>query len=80
MIPDDEMKQLIRELGRAINNAVAESERVGEVVAKARASGLDFELSLDGTVKITRSVVPNGTVHILRSMHLGVEFDQSSES
>ena len=80
MIPNDEMKQLIRELGHAINNAVAESERVGEVVAKAHASGLDFDLSLDGSVKITWSVVPEGKGHILRSVHLAVEFDKSSES
>jgi hypothetical protein len=79
MISDDKMKQLTRELGRAINDAAAKSERVIEVVAKARASGLDFELWLDGTVKIARSALPESAVHILRSEHLAVEFDESSE-
>lgn len=80
MIPHDEMKRLARELGRAINDAVEESERVGEVVAKAHASGFDFTLSLDGTVKITRSVSPERTVRILQSLRLAVEFDKSSEA
>jgi hypothetical protein len=80
MIPDDEMKHLMRGFGHAINDAVAESDRVREIVVKARASGLDFALQLDGTVKITRFVSSDSTGHFLQSVHLAVEFDKSSES
>jgi hypothetical protein len=80
---DDEQKRLAHELGRAINDAVTESKRVAEVIAKARGAGLDIALRLDGTIKITRSVFPENTVHdrcILESLHLAVDFDESTES
>jgi hypothetical protein len=79
MEPNDEMKELSRELGRAINAIVTESERLGAVIAEARAAGFDFAVRLEANVKITR-VAPERTVRILQSLQLAVEFDELAES
>lgn len=80
---DDEKKQVSRELTRAINEALAESERLAEVVSKARAAGLDITLRLDGTIRFRRLAFQTNTVHgrhILESLHLSLDFDESAES
>jgi hypothetical protein len=77
---NDETKQLLRELGRAINNAVAESRPIAEVVSKASAAGLEFRLSLDGTVRVTRPTFPKDRARILESLHLAVSFEAPAES
>ena len=75
---NDETKQLLRELGRAINDAVAESRPIAQVVSKANAAGLEFRLSLDATVKVAPSAFPRAS--ILESLHLAVSFEKSAES
>src|ERR1700688_4680161 len=44
------MKQLLRELGHAINDTVSESERISEAIAGVRAAGFDIVLKLDATI------------------------------
>ena len=47
---DDRMKQLLRELGHAINDTVSESERITGAIAGVRAHGYDIVLKLDATI------------------------------
>src|SRR6516165_9087121 len=47
---DDQLKKLVKELGEAINQAVADSDRVSDVMARIRASGNDIFLVLEATV------------------------------
>ena len=47
---DDSLKRLLREVGRAINDTVAESERVTNALAEVRAAGYDIVISLDAKV------------------------------
>jgi hypothetical protein len=51
---DDHLKQLLRELGHAINDSVSESERVGEVISGVRAAGFDIVLKLDASIGLAR--------------------------
>jgi hypothetical protein len=51
---DDHLKQLLRELGHAINDTVSESDRVGEAIAGVRAAGFDMVLKLDATIGLAR--------------------------
>ena len=47
---DDNLKQLLRELGRAINEAVSDSDRIQKAIAGVRSAGYDIVLKLDATI------------------------------
>ena len=51
---DDRMKQLLRELGHAINDSVSESERIAEAISGVRAAGFEIVLKLDATIGLAR--------------------------
>lgn len=51
---DDNLKQLLRELGHAINDTVSESERIAEAINGVRAAGFDIVLKLDATIGLAR--------------------------
>jgi hypothetical protein len=48
------MKQLLRELGHAINDSVSESDRIAEAISGVRAAGFDIVLKLDATIGLAR--------------------------
>ena len=47
---DDELKKLMKELGEAINQSVAESDEISDVMARIRAGGYDVFLVLEATI------------------------------
>ena len=47
---DDNFKRLVKELGNAINDSLADSERIAEVMARIRAAGYDLFLVLEVTI------------------------------
>ena len=47
---DRELKDLMKELGEAINQAVAESEQISDVMSRIKAGGHDVFLVLEATV------------------------------
>ncbi|MFQ5925910.1 MAG: hypothetical protein ACE5MH_00555 [Terriglobia bacterium] len=51
---DNRMKQLLRELGRAINEAVSDSDRIADAIAAIKANGYDVFLMLDAVVGLNR--------------------------
>lgn len=51
---DDQLKRLMKELGEAINQAVAESDRISDVMGRIRASGNDVFLVLEATIGFNR--------------------------
>jgi hypothetical protein len=51
---DDQLKNLLRELGHAINDTVSESERITGAIAGVRAHGYDIVLKLDATIGLAR--------------------------
>jgi len=51
---DNRMKQLLRELGRAINEAVADSDRIAQSISRIKANGYDVFLMLDAVVGLNR--------------------------
>ena len=55
---DNRMKQLLRELGRAINAAVSESDRISDAIARIKENGYDVFLMLDAIVGLNKR---NGT-------------------
>lgn len=51
---DRQFKQLVQELGHAINDSLADSERIAEVMGRIRAAGYDLFLVLEVTVGFNR--------------------------
>jgi hypothetical protein len=47
---DHELKKLMKELGEAINEAVAESDRISDVMSRIKAGGHDVFLLLEATI------------------------------
>lgn len=87
---DDRMKQLLRELGHAINDSVSESERIAEAISNVRAAGFDIVLKLDATIGLARRTSQDARMtsqdrRFLESLHIRVdeeilEEDEEAES
>ena len=75
---DDRMKQLLRELGHAINDTVSESERIAEAISSVRAAGFDIVLKLDATIGLARRTSQDAKMtsqdrRFLESLHIRVD-------
>ncbi|MFZ3201208.1 MAG: hypothetical protein WA175_08650 [Candidatus Acidiferrales bacterium] len=75
---DDHMKQLLRELGHAINDTVSDSERIAEAISNVRAAGFDIVLKLDATIGLARRTPQDAKMtrqdrRFLESMHISVD-------
>jgi hypothetical protein len=75
---DNHLKQLLRDLGHAINDTVSESSRITEAISEVRAAGFDIVLKLDATIGLARrdgedtSITPNDR-RFLESLHIQVD-------
>lgn len=47
---DDQLKDLMRELGNAINESLSESERISMVIEEIKSAGYDVFLVLEATI------------------------------
>ncbi|HUO34498.1 MAG TPA: hypothetical protein VMU43_05880 [Candidatus Acidoferrum sp.] len=75
---DDRMKQLLRELGHAINDTVSESERITDAISNIRAAGFDIVLKLDATIGLARRQSSDAKMtkqdrRFLESLHIRVD-------
>lgn len=72
------MKQLLRELGHAINDSVSESQRIAEAIANIRAAGFDIVLKLDATIGLARRSAQDAKMttqdrRFLEALHIRVD-------
>ncbi len=51
---DDHLKELMQQLGNAINETLSESESMAEVIAEIRQSGYDVYLVLEATIGLNK--------------------------
>lgn len=51
---DNELKQLLRELGQAINETVSDADRITAAIGRIRAAGYDIVLKLDATIGLAK--------------------------
>lgn len=51
---DDKIKQLLRELGTAINDSISSSENVNEHIQRIRDEGYNLYVVLDATIGLNR--------------------------
>jgi len=77
---DDQLKQLLRELGHAINDTVSESDRIAEAIGSVRDAGYDIVLKLDATIGLGRRdakpmKITQTDRRFLESLHIRVDQD-----
>lgn len=84
---DNELKNLLRELGHAINDTVSESERITGAIAGVRAHGYDIVLKLDATIGLARRDNDSDPEHMtsqdrrfLESLRIQVDQDVVEEA
>lgn len=75
---DDNLKQLLRELGHAINDSVSDSERIAEAISGVRAAGFEIVLKLDATIGLARRTPQDTRItsqdrRFLESLHIRVD-------
>ena len=75
---DDHLKQLLRELGHAINDTVSESERISTAISNVRTAGYDIVLKLDATIGLARrdaqpTRITTQDRRFLESLHIQVD-------
>ena len=51
---DQQLKQLMKELGEAINESLAESDQIAEVVSRIKEGGYDIFLVLEATIGVSK--------------------------
>lgn len=77
---DDQLKRLLRELGHAINDTVADSDRITEAIAGVRAAGYEIVLKLDATIGLARRESQSARMtsidrRFLESLHIQVDHE-----
>lgn len=55
---DDHLKELMKELGSAINESISDSDRIAEAIANIKASGYDVFLVLEAAVGFQKNEPP----------------------
>ena len=75
---DDHLKQLLRDLGHAINDTVSESARISEAIGEVRAAGFEIVLKLDATIGLARRDADDHKItttdrRFLESLHIQVD-------
>jgi len=51
---DPQLKQLMKELGDAINESLSDSEQISEVVSRIKEGGYDIFLVLEATIGVSK--------------------------
>ena len=51
---DQQLKQLMKELGEAINESLADSDSIAEVVSRIKDGGYDIFLVLEATIGVSK--------------------------
>jgi len=52
---DDHLKDLMQQLGNAINDSLAESDSIGEAIGEIKKEGYDVFLVLEATIGLNRN-------------------------
>jgi hypothetical protein len=83
---DDHLRQLLRELGHAINDSVADSEKINIAIGNVRSAGFDIVLKLDATIGLAKreasasaAKLTNQDRRFLESLHIQVDAEALEE-
>ena len=68
---DENLKQLMKELGAAINDALSESEEISEAIQNVRNAGYDVFLVLEATIGFNKRSKADGEEVIANGLKSG---------
>ncbi len=74
---EDNLKHLIKELGDAINETLASSDQIAEVISRIKTEGYDVFLVLEATVGVNRKDEEAGVENVIpfgRDSHIQPDF------
>jgi hypothetical protein len=72
---DPQLKQLMKELGDAINESLSESEQISEVVARIKEGGYDIFLVLEATIGVSKQgEKPSDKTSLVTTLSTNPEF------
>ena len=72
---DEKFKRLVKELGHAINESLADSERIADVMGRIRAAGYDLFLVLEVTIGFNK----RGETNLVHRQKLSPELQGETE-
>jgi hypothetical protein len=72
---DEDFKKLIKELGNAINESLAESEKISDVMGRIRAAGYDLFLVLEVTIGFNK----RGSTNVVHRQKISSDEKTSTE-
>lgn len=67
---DDKLKELMQELGNAINESLSDSDRIAEAIGEIKRSGYDVFLVLEATIGFNKR---DDTEEVSASMEVGYD-------
>ena len=72
---DPQLKQLMKELGDAINESLSDSEQISEVVSRIKEGGYDIFLVLEATIGVSKQGEKNpDKTSLIATMSTNPEF------
>jgi pentose-5-phosphate-3-epimerase len=76
---DQQLKQLMKELGEAINESLADSEHIDEVVSKIKDGGYDIFLVLEATIGVSKPGEKSDKTSLVTTLTSNPEFKISEQ-
>ena len=76
---DPQLKQLMKELGEAINESLSDSEHISEVVARIKEGGYDIFLVLEATIGVSKQGVPADKASVVSTFGTNAELKISDQ-
>ncbi len=77
---DPQLKQLMKELGDAINESLSDSEQISEVVGRIKEGGYDIFLVLEATIGVSKQgEKPTDKTSLITTLSTNPEFKVSDQ-
>lgn len=76
---NQQLKQLMKELGEAINESLADSDAIAEVVSKIKDGGYDIFLVLEATIGVSKPGEKNDKTLLVTTLTSNPEFKISEQ-
>jgi pentose-5-phosphate-3-epimerase len=71
---DPQLKQLMKELGEAINESLSDSDQISEVVSRIKEGGYDIFLVLEATIGVSKQGEKSDKTSLVTTLSTNPEF------
>lgn len=78
-IVDKRLKNMMKELGDAINNSLSDSDEIAEVISRIKAGGYDVYVVLEATIGFNQHNEGEASTGSTETEHASAEFAMTSQ-